>query len=52
MRALIALLATLLPFTSAAAPKAPAIHADRIVVSKSSRTMTLYTNGKELRVYK
>lgn len=51
MRALIALLASVLTLPSAAAPKPPATQADRILVSKSARTMTLYAKGQELRVY-
>jgi murein L,D-transpeptidase YafK len=34
-----------------AQPPAPTVHADRIVVVKSSHTMTLYADGKVLRVY-
>lgn len=48
---MVAMLPVLLILAFAGPPKAPAVQADRIVVLKSERTMTLYSHGKELRVY-
>lgn len=43
--------ALLLAFAFVTPPNTPEVHADRIVVSKSERTMTLYAHGKQLRIY-
>jgi murein L,D-transpeptidase YafK len=45
------LIAASFALTVHAQPPVPTIHADRIVVVKSTHTMTLYADGKVLRIY-